>query len=1076
MTQGTYFYSPDIKVYIECSGVKDKTTGVAPRVVDVSEDIIDFNITRAVNATSTAQITLANANFKYTPGIRNSENSWGTATPIFNMDKIVIYLKKETYIQVFSGYVTTSPVLTLIPQPVVIQASCSLYTIQNTYWDTNIPQMQNLIPGMLMTDSHGGAASYADGGVAQGIHNVLTTVAGWDEKRIHVGSIPTPWVKSVTDAYDNNLNDLSAADQKNLLMQAIDGAGIVAGYNLIKGTGVNSKAEWEGNFKLGYYDNSPVISGGQADTMRIGTSIPAAASLTAVVPPFLYTKDYSAGGVPGIVIKDTEVQRVRRYYVTVAAINGRLGGRAQTIAAKGFDELLQQNNWPDALDPDLINPVNHDKMSDQWWCVLPWEYVNTPGQADNCKTWLSLDGYNGQTGRHILLTSSANANQVVVKVAMFGGQKGQIILSKPAWEALAGNPVTTDLRGNRTGNFYGGKEVQVTAVWAKPGKTVVGPQDTTDLVDKLTTYGVQLGRTAPQLQSTQLEGGVTMTAGEWVDLALGAADLPLSKVNRDFMLRWIAREHKFQEQPWDYRCNPLNMSWLTDSTKGISGSAGTTRGSYPNLYCAAAVFAMLINPNTTWRLNGSALPAAKFPEILAAFADRPEYIIKNPNLTYTSRGTHTVKQPDKYVNPSISKTYKGNYDLVYYWSANWGLAPKTYQKGFYVGDTRGLISDAYANYYGTFWTNGVYNTPGANVEDQYDVLETAVVNSLWSPNHYDRTNSTKNPQGFLAGIEPIDENASSLNKQGSLYGGVYNKPACGPWVQKFVEKQGRVLFPENFLASFQSTGVDISNSTTSFNIAFTPPQLDPMAMVLYGTPRGFVTDQSLLGSISTMAAATLRDFQSAPNGDFICWFPDYFGLYGIAPKIEINPVEIIDFNIYHDDSSLTTHVAAAGDPFSLGGEVGLVQWMQSNGIVSVQTKEVMRQLFGEDVESLFGDNATTFLQRYGLRPRVESVPMIRNHVTEFMYAWRLFMAGWAQTYNTQVQFTFMPELYPGMRIRINLPADTSLGFDNVEVYVQSVTHYGSRAAGFSTTAQVTCPITRKNGAVRLLHYGIPLVG
>ena len=81
------------------------------------------------------------------------------------------------------------------------------------------------------------------------------------------------------------------------------------------------------------------------------------------------------------------------------------------------------------------------------------------------------------------------------------------------------------------------------------------------------------------------------------------------------------------------------------------------------------------------------------------------------------------------------------------------------------------------------------------------------------------------------------------------------------------------------------------------------------------------------------------------------------------------------------------------------------------------------------------------------------------------------MQVWAQQYTTQVTLTFMPELYPGMRIRL---AD-----HNIEVYVMSVIHQGDFNSGFSTQAQVTCPVvvtTDEKGQrkVRLLHYGFPM--
>ena len=132
---GTFFYSPDIKVYVQSTALN--------KTLDLTQDVTDFNIDRSVNATSTASITLANPDFKYTPGRKTGD--WNATLPIETMDKIIIYLKRVKYLQVFSGYITLAPILTLIPQPVQIQAHCTLYTVQNTFWDPNVPENQQKI-------------------------------------------------------------------------------------------------------------------------------------------------------------------------------------------------------------------------------------------------------------------------------------------------------------------------------------------------------------------------------------------------------------------------------------------------------------------------------------------------------------------------------------------------------------------------------------------------------------------------------------------------------------------------------------------------------------------------------------------------------------------------------------------------------------------------------------------------------------------------------------------------------------------------------------------------------------------
>ena len=205
----------------------------------------------------------------------------------------------------------------------------------------------------------------------------------------------------------------------------------------------------------------------------------------------------------------------------------------------------------------------------------------------------------------------------------------------------------------------------------------------------------------------------------------------------------------------------------------------------------------------------------------------------------------------------------------------------------------------------------------------------------------------------------------------------------------------------------------------------------------------------------------LREFQSGPDGSFIAWYPDYFGLYGTAPVLSIYDIEIIDFSIYHDDTQLYTHIGVSGDPTEVG-DVSLVDWLMTNGIITIENNAVLGLLFGTDpatiatsMNSLLAQKvnintfAQQFLKRYGMRPYVDSEPMIRSELMEFMYALQEFLYLWSQQYATNVTFTFMPELYPGMIMQ--------LAEHGLQVYVQSVTQSCSRDGGFTTSAVVTSP-------------------
>lgn len=265
--------------------------------------------------------------------------------------------------------------------------------------------------------------------------------------------------------------------------------------------------------------------------------------------------------------------------------------------------------------------------------------------------------------------------------------------------------------------------------------------------------------------------------------------------------------------------------------------------------------------------------------------------------------------------------------------------------------------------------------------------------------------------------------------------------------------------------------------TGAYNSLLQSPQYDVRASAIVGTPRAFILDKPVMGDLTQIMSAGLRCYQSAPNGDFVAWFPDYYGLYGTDPVLEISDVEIIDFQIYHDDNQLATHVGIIGDTTGIGQQINFADFITTNGIVSVQDGATMQMLFGllkNNGTNTYSDEAAVtaannFLQRYGIRPFVQEQNMIHSHTLEYLYALQVFMQQWVQQYVSNVQFTFMPELYPGMRIVIHVDDESGASVE-YQFYCTSVTHQGSRSSGFTTQAQLTAPI--KGG--KILDYGLDI--
>jgi hypothetical protein len=263
----------------------------------------------------------------------------------------------------------------------------------------------------------------------------------------------------------------------------------------------------------------------------------------------------------------------------------------------------------------------------------------------------------------------------------------------------------------------------------------------------------------------------------------------------------------------------------------------------------------------------------------------------------------------------------------------------------------------------------------------------------------------------------------------------------------------------------------ISLNNAFNNLFALSPQYDVRATVINGSPRAFLLDNPLLNDLKTVIGAGLRQFMSAPNGDFVAWFPDYYGVWGTDPVLSISDVEILDFQIYHDDNQLVTHYGVVGDTNGVGQQVNTADYLTTQGIVSIEQKNIMQLLLnGKTSDALsYIQNSQNFLSRYGMRPMMTEQNIIHSHAMEYLYALYGFMHQWTQQFVSNVSLTFMPELYPGMRIELNVDNESG-GMDKYQFYVNSVTHQGSRSGGFITQAQLTAPM--KNG--KILNYGLEL--
>jgi len=217
--------------------------------------------------------------------------------------------------------------------------------------------------------------------------------------------------------------------------------------------------------------------------------------------------------------------------------------------------------------------------------------------------------------------------------------------------------------------------------------------------------------------------------------------------------------------------------------------------------------------------------------------------------------------------------------------------------------------------------------------------------------------------------------------------------------------------------------------------------------------RQFLDGAPLIQMIRAVCLASLRSFSSTPNGDFMAWYPDYFGVDGKPATFTLADIELKDLHLDFSDDQLTTHCFVSGNYSAVPTpDAQVMGWMTTAGVVGVEQPWLYYRLIAAAAGDL--DASITggeLMSRFGIRPLQQIVSMAGSHELEFLLACQMFMQKWAEQYVTQATMTFMPELFPGMR--------ASLGSHNLEVYVSAVTHVCDYARGFQTTVSIMAPAT-----------------
>jgi hypothetical protein len=243
--------------------------------------------------------------------------------------------------------------------------------------------------------------------------------------------------------------------------------------------------------------------------------------------------------------------------------------------------------------------------------------------------------------------------------------------------------------------------------------------------------------------------------------------------------------------------------------------------------------------------------------------------------------------------------------------------------------------------------------------------------------------------------------------------------------------------------------------------------------------RSLMNDKPLFPFIEQLCSASLRRFQSMPNGNFFAFYPDYFGGSGHrSPYWDITDTEIIDGQIELNDDALATHVYVVGDtsPFSFFDGVDVRDKVDSAGVINIFNAFQANFITGHNQQSRAEQESNSladevidgdaFLKKYGARPYYDEVPMVRSAFYEAFLAYQRFCLLWSQQFATSFSLTFMPEIFPGGIVRFSE--------HKIQMFVEEVTHSFDYENGFNTDVVFSSPAsTDKTGNA---HQGMIRAG
>lgn len=948
-------YSPYVWAYIKADD----------GVIDVSPYIVSGNVDRKLNQVSSASLVLRNpvqgsgSNLLFTEHVSAANP---TPHPMFHpMDPIVIVMQRlqGAPVQVFTGYLDTTPYIQLYPGTCQVQASCTLKRLLYTLWDPALPSVQEFLTQfgwvsntsgiwnptaeekrVVGTPQGGLRGQFNDGSIGALLFAVLNIIGDWDASTIWIESLPdrikplvlnlykriAPTVQSGDVAFESLIQQiLGSTSQGSGGPNSGGGSGfIVNGSFKNGGKGLTAKGQQLGASQLA-----------AANTLlSVGTQYKASVlAMQAIIFDSIYESDLGLDRGPNS-----------------SGYCGLLGGSSTTWG------------WSPGVSDDQA-------MATSW-------YQGGRGFQANGGISASKSPFNGY---------ATNSNVAVLGSQVTAATPFDSQGISTQYENQAGVAISTTVTEAQA----------IVAAWAAGGSGV-SPSNTTP-----SNNGLGHAR---QTGAAQASTAPAATAHTPSNHGLGHA------TQTD-----VAR---LGAGPGGAGATGGSTGSSTPATKRAGRSPGGKTGG---------------TPNTTTRFD-----------VIVAAANA----ITGMNFPYSYGGGHTTPGLPTGGNSGTGFDCTGAVCAVLYAA---GLVTQV----FYTGNEVSVLGSSIASGLDTGPNPVNVFVKNLGTADDHSFLQ--IGTRYFGTSGVEPTDPAGGPgwfggspsSSYLSGFQQFHVPQKLLQATGVT--NALPAAAGGPG--------GSQTLPAGGAGGGGGGGTSSGGSGTAaaFSTMLDLPSIFTAdEAIIFTGKRAFIADSPLFPFIQQLTAASLRSFCSMPNGNFYAFYPDYFGFFGRVAYWEVLDIEIIDASIDLNDDALVTHMAVAGDVTTFSGEVTFWDLVETAGIFDISdalatgyvgnTSSTMTGLYDANSGKT---GALSFLQRYGARPYVEEVPMIRSPFFELFLAFQNFMLAWAKTFMTTIELTFMPELFPGGLLAI--PEH------NLRVYIEEVSHAFDYVQGFTTTINVSAP-------------------